>query len=119
MYPINLNNVTGNFKLIDDKIPFDSKKYLQLKKPNKIYSLKDTGYSKEKIKESSFDFATTSVFRVLSDEVSEILLDITKKLEKFITSSQRIELENASKILKSAVDQTKKGKSGTEHFRDK
>ncbi len=91
MYPINLNDVPDGFELIDDKVPFDPKKYLQLEKPNEIYSLKDLGYSEEIIKDSPVDFAATSVFRILSDEGSEILLDITRKLEKFTTSSQRID----------------------------
>ena len=90
MYPINLNNVPDGFELMDDKVPFDPKKHLQLEKPNEIYSLKDLGYSEEIIKDSPVDFAATSVFRILSDEGSEILLDITRKLEKFTTSSQRI-----------------------------
>jgi len=119
MYPINLNNVPGVFKLIYEKVTFDPKKYLQLEKSNKIYSLKDLCCLKEKIKESSFDLAATSVFGVLSDKVSEILLDITRKFEKFTTSNQRIELENAYKILKSAVDQTKKDKFDMKHFGDK
>ena len=90
MYPINLDNVPDGFKLIDDKASFDPKKHLQLEKPNEIYSLKDLGYSKEIIADSPVDFAATSVFRILSDEGSEILLDVTRKLEKFTTSSQRI-----------------------------
>jgi len=90
MYPINLNNVPDSFKLIDDKVPFDPKKHLQLEKPSKIYSLKDLGYSEEIINDSPVDFAATSVFRILSNEGSEILLDVTRKLEKFTTSSQRI-----------------------------
>tara|TARA_B000000475_G_C15987205_1_gene443550 strand:+ start:76 stop:390 length:315 start_codon:yes stop_codon:yes gene_type:complete len=104
LYLINFDYVPDGFRLIDDKIPFDPKKYLQREKLIKIYSLKDSGYSEEKIKELSFDFATNSVFRILSDECSEIFLDITRKLEKFLTSIQRIELEIASEILKSAVD---------------
>ena len=52
MYPINLNNVPDGFELIDDKVPFDPKKHLQLEKPNEIYSLKDLGYSEEIIKDS-------------------------------------------------------------------
>ena len=44
----------------------------------------------EIIKSSPVDFAATSVFRILSDEGSEILLDTTRKLEKFTTSNQRI-----------------------------
>ena len=52
MYPINLNNVPDDFELIDDKVPFDPKKHLQLEKPNEIYSLKDLGYSEEIIKNS-------------------------------------------------------------------
>ncbi len=90
MYPINLDNVPDGFKLIEDKASFDPKKHLQLEKPNEIYSLKDLGYSKEIIADSPVDFAATSVFRILSDEGSEILLDVTRKLEKFTTSSQRI-----------------------------
>ena len=90
MYPINLNNVPDGFELIDDKASFDPKKHLQLEKPSEIYSLKDLGYSEEIINDSPVDFAATSVFRILSDEGSEILLDITRKLEKFTTSSQRI-----------------------------
>ena len=90
MYPINLNDIPDGFELIDDKVPFDPKKHLQLEKPNKIYSLKDLGYSEEIIKSSPVDFAATSVFRILSDEGSEILLDTTRKLEKFTTSNQRI-----------------------------
>ena len=30
MYPINLNNFPDGFELIDDKVPFDQKKHLQL-----------------------------------------------------------------------------------------
>ena len=47
MYPISLDNVPDGFELIDDKVPFDPNKHLQLEKPNEIYSLKDLGYSKE------------------------------------------------------------------------
>ena len=81
MYPINLDNVPDGFELIDDKVPFNPKKHLQLEKPTKIYSLKDLGYSEEVINGSPVDFAATSVFRILSDEGSEILLDVTRKLE--------------------------------------
>jgi len=90
MYPINLDNLPDGFELINDKVLFDPKKHLQLEKPNEIYSLKDLGYSEKIINDSPVDFAATSVFRILSDEGSQILLDVTKKLEKFTTSSQRI-----------------------------
>ncbi len=90
MYPINLDNMPDGFELLNDKVLFDPKKHLQLEKPNKIYSLKDLGYSEEIIKETPVDFAATSVFRILSDEGCEVLLDVTRKLEKFTTSSQRI-----------------------------
>ena len=46
--------------------------------------------SEKTIKESPVNFATTSVFRVLSDEGCEALLDVSRKLEKFTTSSPRI-----------------------------
>ena len=72
MYPINLNNVPDGFELIDDKVPFDPKKHLQLEKPNEIYSLKDLGYSEEIIEDSPVDFAATSIFRILSDEGSAV-----------------------------------------------
>ena len=90
MYPINLNNAPDGFELIDDNVPFDPRKHLQLEKPSETYSLKDLGYSEKIIKESPVDFAATSIFRILSDEGSKILLDVTRKLEKFTTSSQRI-----------------------------
>ena len=50
MYPINLNNFTACLELIDDKVPFDQKKHLQLEKPNKMYALKDLCYSEKIIK---------------------------------------------------------------------
>ena len=90
MYPIDLNNSPDGFEFINEKDHFNPKKHLQLEKPSEIYSLKDFGYSNEIIENSPVDFAATSVFRILSNEGSEILLDITRKLEKFTTSSQRI-----------------------------
>ena len=47
MYPINLNNAPDGFELIDDNVPFDPKKHLQLEKPSETYSLKDLGYSEK------------------------------------------------------------------------
>jgi hypothetical protein len=90
MYPINLNNFPDGFKLIDDKVEFNPKKHLQLEKPREIYTLKDLGYDKKVIDSSPSNLAATSVFRILSDEGCEVLLDVTKKLEKFTTSSPRI-----------------------------
>ena len=90
MYPIDLNNSPDGYELIEEKDHFNPKKHLQLEKPNEIYSLKDLGYGEEIIGNSPVNFAATSVFRILSSEGSEMLLDVTRKLEKFTTSSQRI-----------------------------
>ena len=90
MYPINLKSPPDGFEHIDDKIKFDPNKHLKLEKPSEIFSLKSFGYSEKDIKESPVNFATTSVFRVLSDEGCEALLDVSRKLEKFTTSSPRI-----------------------------
>ena len=88
MYPINLDNVPDGFEHIDDKILFDPKKHLQLEKPTATHVKK---LLDEKILDKNFQ---------------ELNLDSIK------------ELENASEILKSAVDQIKKGKSDMEHFGD-
>ena len=90
MYPIDLNNSPDGFEFINEKDHFNPKKHLQLEKPSEIYSLKDLGYGEEIIGNSPVNFAATSVFRILSSEGSEMLLDVTRKLEKFTTSSQRI-----------------------------
>ena len=42
MYPINLNNAPDGFELIDDNVPFDPKKHLQLEKPSETYSVSYT-----------------------------------------------------------------------------
>ena len=88
MYPINLDNVPDGFEHIDDKILFDPKKHLQLEKPTPTHVKK---LLDEKILDKNFQ---------------ELKMDSIK------------ELENASEILKSAIDQIKKGKSDIEHFGD-
>lgn len=91
MYPIDLTNTPKDFELINENVIFNPKKHLQLEEPKEIFSLKDFGYSSEVISNSPANFAATSVFRILSDEGSEILLETTKKLEKYTTSNPRID----------------------------
>ena len=88
MYPINLDNVPDGFEHMDDKILFDPKKHLQLEKPT-----------------------TTHVKKLLDKKI------LNKNFQELKMDSIK-ELENASEILKSAIDQIRKGKSDIEHFGD-
>ncbi len=73
-----------------DEIRFDKDKHLSLSEPEKIWSLKEFGYSEERIKNAPFDIAVTTPFRILSPEGVKALNQSIAQLLKYKRGSERI-----------------------------
>ena len=91
MYPIHFNEMPNGYAALDNEPKFDPAIHLALEKPEMLYTLSDLGYTGETLENAPANFASTSVFRVLSPEGAETLYRTVKRLEEFTTSNPRIE----------------------------
>lgn len=90
-YPIDLTVLPNDFEMLEREPVFNPSKHLALEAPSEIYSLADLGYDADEIDTCPSDFGATSVFRVLSDEGAECMLDVCRQLAAFTKSNARIE----------------------------
>jgi hypothetical protein len=85
-----------NFRLprhaqqIPSSLQFDPKKHLQLEKPEKIYTLKDFGYSEQQVAEAHLPIAVTTPFRLMSDEGVDCLKQEIDALSVYRRESDRM-----------------------------
>lgn len=78
------------FPLLENEPKFDPAKHLQIEMPDEIISLKEFGYSDEEIAQCPCDFGITNVFRILSDEGAQCMLEVARLLEPYVKSNARI-----------------------------
>jgi hypothetical protein len=78
------------FPMLDGEPAFDAAKHLQIEMPDTIISLKEFGYTDEDISECPCDFGITNVFRILSDEGAQCMLEVARMLEPYVKSNARI-----------------------------
>ena len=79
------------FEWLQDEPEFDAAAHLQLELPASHVTLADLGYSDEEISETCTPFAASSPFRVLSEQGAAIMLDVSRRLNDFKVTSDRIE----------------------------
>lgn len=79
------------FEWLDDEPDFDPELHLQLELPKAQITLVELGYTDAEIVDTCTPFAASSPFRVLSDEGARIMLDVSRRLEAFKITSERIE----------------------------
>jgi len=80
------------YEWLDPEPRFDPDRHLQLEKPVRAAMLSDLGYQWEQTRSKATQAAASEPFRVLSDEGSEILLDITRRLRPLAKrAGERIE----------------------------
>ncbi len=80
----------NGFPMLEDEPVFDETRHLQIEMPETVISLKEFGYSNEDIAQCPCDFGITNVFRILSDEGAECMLQVARMLEQYTTSNARI-----------------------------
>ncbi len=78
------------FPVLKGEPVFDPTKHLQIEMPDTIISLKEFGYSEEDIAQCPCDFGITNVFRILSDEGAQCMLEVARMLEPYVKSNARI-----------------------------
>jgi len=78
------------FPTLEGEPIFDAAKHLQIEMPDTIISLKEFGYTDEEIAECPCDFGITNVFRILSDEGAQCMLEVARLLEPYVKSNARI-----------------------------
>ena len=83
-------NHPEGFPMLEEEPVFDAAKHLQIEMPHTVISLKEFGYSDEEIAKCPCDFGITNVFRILSDEGAECMLQVARMLEQYTTSNARI-----------------------------
>ena len=69
-------------KLKSDRL-FDADSDLLLSEPEKVWTLKDFGYSERQQKNAPFPIAVTTPFRLLSDKGVEALREIITELTQY------------------------------------
>jgi hypothetical protein len=74
-----------------DETLFDPSIHLALEKPTQIRYLEEFGYSEHEIASKATAVAVTSPFRILSDEGSRVMLQVTRSLRAHAISCERIE----------------------------
>ena len=89
------------FAWLDKEPVFNPAQHLALEAPDLIETLGDFGYEADEIATCPSDFAVSSVFRVLSDEGAACLLDVSRQLEQYTTSNERIERNTRGGVYRS------------------
>ena len=69
---------------------FDPEKDLQLEQPERVWELKDFGYTQQQQDKAPFTIAVTTPFRLLSDKGVETLREIIAELAAFRRQSERM-----------------------------
>ena len=69
------------YRLEPESVRFNADTHLQLEHPDKIWTLKDFGYTKAQIRQCASPVAVTSPFKLLSDAGVEALYQVATNLE--------------------------------------
>lgn len=76
-------------KLSSDR-PFDPSKHLDLTEPERVWSLKDFGYTQKQQDSAPFPIAVSTPFRLLSDEGVCALREVIAELTQYRRASERM-----------------------------
>jgi hypothetical protein len=79
------------YSWFEDEPAFNPKRHLALERPNKILYLSELGYSQAEIDQKASPVATSSPFKVLSEEGANILLNVARNLRQHSISCERID----------------------------
>ena len=85
------DHLPSGYCWFDDEPVFDPSVHLALEEPAEVFYLRDFGYSDEEIATKASPVATSSPFRVMSDEGARVLLQVARKLRAHAISCERID----------------------------
>ncbi len=80
----------ARYQWLKSEPEFDPGKHLALETPEKIWTLKEFGYTSDEINQHPFPIAITTAFRMLSHEGLEAMREVTQQLIDFSSTSDRI-----------------------------
>lgn len=100
-YEFDFSILPDGFAPLAAEPSFDASKHLQLEAPTEVLSLHDLGYDDAAIAVCPSDFAVTNVFRILSDEGAACLYEVSKQLENFTRSNERIQRNTRGGVYRS------------------
>ena len=91
LHPIELpRDIPEGVEVLQDEPEFVPARHLQLETATDVYRLGDFGYGDEVIAQCPSNVALAGPFRILSDEGAAAMLDVSRRLEVFKSSSERI-----------------------------
>jgi len=82
--------IPKNIPKLENDRPFDPGQHLAIEEPERVWMLKDFGYTSEQQAKAPFPIAVTTPFRLLSDKGVAALREIVNELVSFRRQSERM-----------------------------